>query len=84
MGNLVNPCGLSSLETFIKGISVCLLSVIAHCDGLTELCGDIGNAFNQATTKEKVYTRCSPMFGEKKGYIALIFRALYVLTTSAE
>ena len=84
MGNLVDPRGLSTRATVVKGISVRLLSVIAHRDGLIELCGDIGNAFIQATTKEKVYTRCGPAFGDKEGCIALIVRALYGLTTSAQ
>lgn len=84
MGNLVDPRGLSTRATVVKGISVRLLSVIAHRDGLTELCGDIGNAFIQATTNEKVYTRCGPAFGDKEGCIALIVQALYGLTTSAE
>lgn len=84
MGNLVDPRGLSTRATVVKGISVRLLSVIAHRDGLKELCGDIGNAFIQAHTSEKVYTRCGPAFGDKEGCIALIIRALYGLTTSAE
>lgn len=66
MGNLVDPRGLSTQATVVKGISVRLLSVIAHRDGLTELCGDIGNAFIQAKTNEKVYTRCGPVSAIRK------------------
>ena len=84
LGYKVDPRGLSTRATVVKGISVRLLSVIAHRDGLTELCGDIGNAFIQAKTKEKVYTRCGPEFGEREGAIALLARALYGLTSSAE
>ena len=64
MGNVVDPRGLATRATVVKGISVRLLSLIAHRDGLTELCGDIGKAFIQADTKEKIYTRCGPEFGK--------------------
>jgi hypothetical protein len=84
MGNKVDSRGLSTRATVVKGISVRLLSIIAHRDGLTELCGDIGNAFIQAKTNEKIFTRCGPAFGDKEGCVALIVRALYGLTTSAE
>ena len=37
----------------MKSISVRLLDLIADALGLQVLCGDIGNAFIQAMTKEK-------------------------------
>ena len=61
-----------------------LLDVIADSQGLQVLCGDIGNAFIQANTKEKVYTHVGKEFGEHVGKIALIIKVLYRLTTSAE
>ena len=60
-----------------------LLDIIAHRDNLKILCGDIGNAFIQACTKEKVYTHCGNYWGEYKGKVAIIKRALYGLTASA-
>ena len=84
LGNKVDSCGLSTRATVVKGISVRLLSIIAHRDNLKELCGDIGNAFIQAKTNEKIYTRCGSAFGSREGCIAIIVRALYGLTTSAE
>jgi hypothetical protein len=57
--------------------------LIAHSQNLSVLTGDIGNAFIQATTKEKIYTS-GQEFGDKKGSIVVIVRALYGLTTSAE
>ena len=42
------------------------------------------NAFIQAHTKENIYTKCGPEFGDRAGSIATIIRALYGLTTSAE
>ena len=60
------------------------LDVFADSQGLQVMCGDIGNAFIQANTKEKVYTHVGKEFGEHAGKIALIIKALYGLTTSAE
>jgi hypothetical protein len=83
-GCRVDPRGLSTRATVVKGISVRLLDLIAESQGLEVLCGDIGNAFIQAFTKEKVYTRCGPEFGSRHQCIAIISKALYGLTTSAE
>jgi len=84
MGDVVNPRGLSTRAKFVKGISVRLLNVIAHRYGLKMLCGDIGHAFIQTTTRAKIFTRCGPEFGDKSGCIAIIEKALCGLTTSAE
>ena len=83
-GFKVDPGKLSTRATVVKGVSVRLLDLIAHRDNLTVLAGDIGNAFIQARTKEKCYTVCGPEFGAREGSIAIIVRALYGLTTSAE
>ena len=52
MGNVVDPRGLVTRATVVKGIAMRLLSPIAHRDKFTELCRGIGNAFIQADTKE--------------------------------
>ena len=83
-GSRVETRGLSTRATVVKGISVRLLDLIAHAQDLRVLCGDIGNAFIQAETNEKVFTRVGDEFGEHSGKIALIVKALYGLTTSAE
>jgi hypothetical protein len=44
-GHMVDPMGINSRSTVVKGISVRLLDLIAHRDNLPILCGDIGNAF---------------------------------------
>ena len=49
-GSQVDPKGLSTRATVVKSISVRLLDLIANALGLEVLCGDIGNAFIQATT----------------------------------
>ena len=83
-GSQVDPQGLNTRATVVKTVSVRLLDLIADAQGLELLCGDISNAFIQAHTKEKIYTRVGTEFGDRAGCIALIVRALYGLTTSAE
>ncbi|GFH61248.1 hypothetical protein CTEN210_17724 [Chaetoceros tenuissimus] len=82
-GSRVDPRGLNTRATVVRGISVRLLDVIAHHWKKRILSGDVGNAFVQSKTKEKVYTRLGPEFGEHSGMIAIIVKALYGLTTSA-
>ena len=83
-GSTIDAKGLSTRATVVKGISVRLLDLIADAQGLKVLCGDIGNAFIQADTKERIYTRVGKEFGEYEGMVAIIIKALYGLTTSAE
>ena len=82
-GCKVDPRGLSTRATVVKGVSVRLLNIISHTDNLTMLAGNIGNVFIQARTKEKCYTVCGGEFGDKEGWIAIVLQALYGLTTSA-
>ena len=59
-GSRVDPKGLATRATVVKGISVRLLDVIADSQSLKVLCGDVGNAFIQAMTNEKkLYTMWS-------------------------
>ena len=53
---MIDTKGLSTHTTVLKGISVRLLDLIADAQDLKVRCGDIGNAFMQADTKEKIYT----------------------------
>ncbi len=82
-GDTVDPKGLATRATVVKTVSVRTLDIIADLYGLEMLQGDIGNAFIQAKTKEKCYTRCGAEFGSKAGCIAILVKALYGLTTSA-
>ena len=45
--------------------------------------GDIGNAFVQALTTEKVWSRAGREFGNREGCVVIIKKALYGLDTSA-
>ena len=75
--------GVATLLTHIKGVSVCLLDVIAHHDNLKVLCGDVGNAFVTAPCLEKVYSRAGPEFGDRHDSIMVLTKALYGLRSSS-
>lgn len=84
-GHLVDLIDTPVYSSTVKSISVQLLHVIAHKAGLQQLCGDIGNAFPNAYTNEKVYvSRAGKEFGELEGKTIIIKRALYGLRSSAE
>jgi Reverse transcriptase (RNA-dependent DNA polymerase) len=82
-GHLVDPMGISSRSTVVKGISVRLLDLIAHRDNLPILCGDIGNAFITADCLEKIYSRAGPEFGDREGSLMIFKKALYGLRSSS-
>jgi len=63
--------------------SVQLAFLIAALNDLNILSADIGNAYLNADTKEKVHTLCGPEFGPQYiGRIAVIQKALYGLKSS--
>ena len=45
---------------------------------------DVGNAYLEAFTLEKVYIVAGPEFGERQGHILIIRKALYGLRTSGK
>jgi hypothetical protein len=82
-GHMIDLWGISSRSTYVKGISVRLLDLIAHRDGLEILCGNIGNAFTTADCLEKVYSIAGPEFGECEDSVILLIKALYGLRSSS-
>jgi hypothetical protein len=58
------------------------LVFLAELNGLETWATDIGNAYLEAATKERVYIIAGPEFGELEGHTLVIFKALYGLRTS--
>lgn len=80
---MVDARGHSSYSTVVRLDSIRLLNVIAKAQGLNVLAGDVGNAYLNANTREKVYTVCGREFGPKlEGCIAIIKKSLYGLKSS--
>ena len=44
--------------------------------------GDVGNAYLEAETQEKVFFIAGPEFGDLQGHTMIIFKALYGLRSS--
>ena len=80
----VDPHRLSTRATSFKGVLVYLLDLSDDSKNLKVLQGDIGNAFIQAYTKENIFTKCGPTFGDRVVAIVIIELSFYGLTTSAE
>ena len=84
-GHLIDALDHDVYSTTVKSISVKLLQVIAHKANLEILCGNIGNAYVNAYTHEKVYAINGDEFVKAmKGSVVIIVRALYGLRTSSE
>ena len=84
-GHLVDMLDIQVYSSTVKSISVQLLHVISHKANLEQLCGDIGNAFMNAYTKEKVYIpKAGIEFEELAGKCIVIKKVLYGLCSSAE
>ena len=45
---------------------------------------DIGNAYLEAKTQEKVCIKAGPEFGELEGHLLIIYKALYGLRSSGK
>ena len=65
----------------LEVIKVCFL--IGDLHELTVCAGDIGSAFLQGLTREKIYIIAGPEFGPLAGQTLIVYKALYGLKTSA-
>ena len=61
-----------------------LVVFAAELNGLQMWATDVGNAYLEAFTLEKVYIVAGPEFGERHGHILIIRKALYGLRTSGK
>jgi len=82
-GHKVNANKHTSFSSVVQLDSTRLLNVIAKAQGLKVLAGDVGNAYLNAETNEKVYCICGLEFGpDMEGRIANIKKGLYGLKSS--
>ena len=67
----------------LRGLCTCLF--ISELDGMEPWATDIGNAYLEAVTSEKVCIRVGPEFGPKlEGHLLIIYKALYGLRLSGK
>ena len=57
-------------------------SFLAELNGLSLCAADVGNAYLEALTNEKLYIMAGPEFGELEGHTLIVHKALYGLRTS--
>ena len=77
------PCALNQ-GCSNNMLSVYLLDFISDSQTLKVFQGDIYNSFMHAHTKEKIYTKCVPEFGDIPRVVTTILCAPYGLTIPAE
>jgi hypothetical protein len=81
-GHLTDPNTESVYSGVVSLRGIRLVTFLSELNQL-ELWGtDVGNAYLEATTKEKVYIVGGPEFGELEGHTLVIYKALYGLRSS--
>ena len=81
-GHLTDPPKDSVYSGVVSLKSLRLALLIGELNGLQVMAGDIGNAYLEAYTKEKVYFKAGKEFGPLEGHVLVIVKALYGLRTS--
>ena len=83
-GHRTEPCGDEAYSGVISLRCMRFALVYVELNGLKVMVGDVGNAYLESYTKEKVYIIAGPEFGELEGHTLVVQKALYGLRTSGE
>ena len=81
-GHRTDPPKESVYSSVVSLRSLRLVCFLAELNGLQLMAGDVGNAYLEAHTKEKVCFTAGPEFGELAGHTMVIDKALYGLRSS--
>jgi hypothetical protein len=81
-GNLTAPPKDSVYSGVVTLRSLRLCMLLAELNGLQVEAANVGNAYLEAYTKEKLYIVADPEFGDREGHAMIIVKALYGLRTS--
>jgi hypothetical protein len=81
-GHLTDPPIDSVYSGVVSLRSLRMVIFAAELNGLQVYAADVGNAYLEAKTKEKVYFVAGEGFGDKTGHTLIIFKALYGLRSS--
>ena len=66
----------------LRGLRMCIF--LAELNGMEAYATDIGNAYLEATTQEKVCINAGSEFGALRGHLLIIYKALYGLRSSGK
>ena len=81
----LTPTPVDSVYSSVVSLrSVRIIAFLAELNGLELYQTDIGNAYLESYTKEKVYIIAGPEFGEREGCVLIIRKALYGLKSSGK
>ena len=75
-------CLLASIVQVVSIPGICLVTFITELNGLELWSTNIGNAYLELVTKEKVALVEGPEFGEYEGHTFIILKAQYGLKSS--
>jgi len=82
-GHWTDPLRQTTYSTVVSRDSIGIMFLIVALNDVDILSADIGNAYLNAPTKERVHTTAGPEFGPNRiGQTVVIVRALYGLKTS--
>ena len=81
-GHLTDPSQDSNYSGVVSLRSLRILITVAEINGMTTKVADVGNAYLEAYTREKVYVVVGEGFGELSGHTLIIEKALYGLRSS--
>ena len=81
-GHLTDPPTTLTYSSVVSRESGRLAFLIAALNDLNILVADVGNAYINAMTKEKVYMTAGKEFGDRAGQTIIITRALYGMKSS--
>jgi len=82
-GHVTNANGFDTYASTVHTENVRLIMYLIVKFWLSTLIGDVSTAYLNAFTKEKIWSRAGPEFGELAGCIVIIRKALYGLKSSA-
>lgn len=82
-GHLTSPVLEGIFSGVVTLLGFRLVSFLADLNGLLLWATDVGNAYLEALTDEKVYIEAGPEFGARCGHLLRVHKALYGLRTSS-
>ena len=83
-GHLTPPPVESVYSGVVSMRDLRIVIFLSELNDLEVYGADVGNAYLEATTKEKVCFKAGPEFGDLKGHTMIILKALYGLKTSGK
>ena len=82
-GHEIDSDHLEAYSSVVQSMSVRILLTLAHKHKLKVMSGDVGNAFPNAPTKEKVHAVAGEKFGERMGCLVEIIKTSYGMSTAS-